>query len=371
MGKNVLCTTNILEMRLEGSHGAASSLRNLLYVVGGKIPSMPLRTAECYNPLINTWTDIPPRSYLGDMIYACGGNNGKVSHHRVECYDILTSKWITCPNMSYNLEAAQRQRIVFIVYNDKSNNNGTFRPKRSAVVSDAPFVKLSICFTYLFFGKQLSIVNASSCNCDNILNDDSILEFCSFMLDLQSSAFTLRYLFNTNLLTWKKNKFKIIQCRKDHDCDFADPSLSISMEAKIRLQLVKKRDVARLKNRYNRLQLIFVYYYLCSVLSLAIAFCASSARWLAPIALKTPIAFPPPTPSAATTSANGRFLRCGLAPQIVFGLAGTPPQSRSHIDVEVISNIVTSKDPVLAERSVQTTNPEREQFRKYCSIKLG
>uniref|UniRef100_A0A1B0GDU5 Kelch-like protein diablo n=1 Tax=Glossina morsitans morsitans TaxID=37546 RepID=A0A1B0GDU5_GLOMM len=103
-------------MRLERSHAAASSLRNLLYVVGGKIPSMPLHSAECYNPLTNAWTDIPPMSVkrynfgisiLGDMIYACGGNNGKVPHHRVECYDILTSKWITCPNMNSNLEGAR------------------------------------------------------------------------------------------------------------------------------------------------------------------------------------------------------------------------------------------------------------------------
>ncbi|XP_037892146.1 kelch-like protein 17 [Glossina fuscipes] len=104
-------------MRLERSHAEASSLCNLLYVVGGKVPSVqPLHSAECYNPLINTWTNIPAArvkrynfgiSILGYMIYACGGNDGEISHHRVECYDILTSKWITCPNMNSNLEGAR------------------------------------------------------------------------------------------------------------------------------------------------------------------------------------------------------------------------------------------------------------------------
>uniref|UniRef100_A0A1A9V2K1 Kelch-like protein diablo n=1 Tax=Glossina austeni TaxID=7395 RepID=A0A1A9V2K1_GLOAU len=112
-------------MRVERSHVAACSLRNLLYVVGGKIPSMSLNSAECYNPLINAWTDIPPMSVkrynfgisiIGDMIYACGGNSGKSPHHSVECYDILTSKWITCPNMNSNLEGARAAKSDNCIY---------------------------------------------------------------------------------------------------------------------------------------------------------------------------------------------------------------------------------------------------------------
>uniref|UniRef100_A0A1A9X443 Kelch-like protein diablo n=1 Tax=Glossina brevipalpis TaxID=37001 RepID=A0A1A9X443_9MUSC len=103
-------------MHLKRSHAGASSSHNLLYAVGGKTSSTSLNNAECYNPLTNTWTDIPPMSVkrynfgisnVGDMIYVCGGNNEKVPHHRVECYDILTSKWITCPNMISNLEGVR------------------------------------------------------------------------------------------------------------------------------------------------------------------------------------------------------------------------------------------------------------------------
>ncbi|XP_049283814.1 kelch-like protein 17 [Anopheles funestus] len=91
------------------SRAGVTSLRKLLYVVGGYDGENDLATAECYNPLTNEWTNITPmgtkRSCLGTcafdgLLYVCGGYDGASCLSSVERYDPLTGVWTSCPAMS-------------------------------------------------------------------------------------------------------------------------------------------------------------------------------------------------------------------------------------------------------------------------------
>lgn len=68
-----------------------------------------LSTAECYNPMTNTWQYITPmgtkRSCLGicsfdGLIYVGGGYDGASCLSSFERYDTLTGVWSSCPTMS-------------------------------------------------------------------------------------------------------------------------------------------------------------------------------------------------------------------------------------------------------------------------------
>lgn len=68
-----------------------------------------LSTAECYNPMTNTWQYITPlgskRSCLGicsfdGLIYIGGGYDGASCLSSFERYDTLTGVWSSCPTMN-------------------------------------------------------------------------------------------------------------------------------------------------------------------------------------------------------------------------------------------------------------------------------
>lgn len=67
-----------------------------------------LSTAECYNPMTNTWQYITPmgtkRSCLGicsfdGLLYVGGGYDGASCLSSFERYDTLTGVWSSCPTM--------------------------------------------------------------------------------------------------------------------------------------------------------------------------------------------------------------------------------------------------------------------------------
>lgn len=91
------------------SRSGVTSLRKLLYVVGGYDGVTDLASAECYNPLTNKWSNITPmgtkRSCLGicafdGLLYVCGGYDGASCLSSMERYDPLTGVWSSCPTMS-------------------------------------------------------------------------------------------------------------------------------------------------------------------------------------------------------------------------------------------------------------------------------
>uniref|UniRef100_A0A3Q1GD55 Kelch like family member 10 n=1 Tax=Acanthochromis polyacanthus TaxID=80966 RepID=A0A3Q1GD55_9TELE len=81
----------------------------VLSQVGGSDGSNHLRTAEAYNPLTNTWTEVSsminPRSNFGievldRRIFAVGGFTGFTNTCKVEYYDITTNEWTEAHDMN-------------------------------------------------------------------------------------------------------------------------------------------------------------------------------------------------------------------------------------------------------------------------------
>lgn len=123
-------------MRHRKLHAGVTASHNLLFVVGGKDRhNYATKTAQSYNPLNNTWTDIPSMAVkhydfgicsVNGLIYACGGHDGSAVHNYVESYDILTSKWSSCPVMiskSENVRAAILNNSIYCIGNVGSETN--------------------------------------------------------------------------------------------------------------------------------------------------------------------------------------------------------------------------------------------------------
>ncbi|KAL9917527.1 kelch-like protein 7 isoform 1-T2 [Glossina fuscipes fuscipes] len=119
---NCVCMARMKQRRCQAG---VTSWHNLLYVVGGKDQNNSLKTAECYNPLTNAWTNIPSMAAkhcnfgicsMYGLIYACGGHDGCSIHNYVECYDTLTSKWISCPAMKCSLDNTHASALDNCIY---------------------------------------------------------------------------------------------------------------------------------------------------------------------------------------------------------------------------------------------------------------
>lgn len=77
-------------------------LGDYLYAVGGFDDSLPLQSAERYNPHTNTWSVVSNMNCcrggvgvctMGRMIWAVGGHDGGSYLNTVEFYDIQTDSW--------------------------------------------------------------------------------------------------------------------------------------------------------------------------------------------------------------------------------------------------------------------------------------
>uniref|UniRef100_A0A1A9V6G7 Kelch-like protein diablo n=1 Tax=Glossina austeni TaxID=7395 RepID=A0A1A9V6G7_GLOAU len=123
-------------MRHRKLHAGVTASHNLLFVIGGKDRhNYATKTGQSYNPLNNTWTDIPSMAVkhynfgicsVNGLIYACGGHDGAAVHNYVESYDILTSKWSSCPVMiskSENVRAAILDNCIYCIGNVGSETN--------------------------------------------------------------------------------------------------------------------------------------------------------------------------------------------------------------------------------------------------------
>lgn len=83
-------------------------LGNNLYAVGGFDDSLPLQSAERYNPQTNTWSIISNMNCcrggvgvctMGRMVWAIGGHDGSSYLNTVEYYDIQTNTWQSVASM--------------------------------------------------------------------------------------------------------------------------------------------------------------------------------------------------------------------------------------------------------------------------------
>jgi len=67
-----------------------------------------LKSVECYNPILNTWTLVAEMSECrkgvsiavsGGVMYAIGGSNGSVCHKSVEAYTQSSGVWTSIADM--------------------------------------------------------------------------------------------------------------------------------------------------------------------------------------------------------------------------------------------------------------------------------
>jgi N-acetylneuraminic acid mutarotase len=77
-------------------------LGGVLYAVGGFDDSLPLQSAEVYNPQTDTWSAISNMNCcrggvgvctMGRMVWAVGGHDGGSYLNTVEYYDLQTNTW--------------------------------------------------------------------------------------------------------------------------------------------------------------------------------------------------------------------------------------------------------------------------------------
>uniref|UniRef100_A0A8C5GQ60 Kelch-like protein 10 n=1 Tax=Gouania willdenowi TaxID=441366 RepID=A0A8C5GQ60_GOUWI len=75
-----------------------------IFAVGGSDGSRYLRSAEAYDPVTNTWYDVPEMvhrhivAYMGH-IFAVGGSDGFRDLRSAEAYDPVTNTWYNVPEM--------------------------------------------------------------------------------------------------------------------------------------------------------------------------------------------------------------------------------------------------------------------------------
>uniref|UniRef100_A0A1A9W147 Kelch-like protein diablo n=1 Tax=Glossina brevipalpis TaxID=37001 RepID=A0A1A9W147_9MUSC len=97
----LLTVSSMIERRLDLS---TITLNGFAYSIGGcdSLSSLHLRTAECYDPIMNQWTQIAPMQIghcnhracaYNDLIYVIGGRDNST----VEYYNPIADKWYNCP----------------------------------------------------------------------------------------------------------------------------------------------------------------------------------------------------------------------------------------------------------------------------------
>uniref|UniRef100_A0A8C5DF04 Uncharacterized protein n=1 Tax=Gouania willdenowi TaxID=441366 RepID=A0A8C5DF04_GOUWI len=104
---NINQWTFIASMNLGRSYASCTTLNNKIYICGGW-SNGAMNTAEYYNPDTNQWTLITPMgthryklgviAYMGH-IFAVGGNDGSRRRRSAEAYDPVTNTWYNVPKM--------------------------------------------------------------------------------------------------------------------------------------------------------------------------------------------------------------------------------------------------------------------------------
>ncbi|XP_060879023.1 ring canal kelch homolog isoform X2 [Metopolophium dirhodum] len=99
----------IANMSTKRSNLGVGVLNGLLYAVGGSNnDSMQLKSVECYDPSLDTWTPVAEMSTcrsdvsvggMDDVLYAIGGKNGDRCLSSVEAYEPSTGVWTSIANM--------------------------------------------------------------------------------------------------------------------------------------------------------------------------------------------------------------------------------------------------------------------------------
>uniref|UniRef100_A0A8C5GUF0 BACK domain-containing protein n=1 Tax=Gouania willdenowi TaxID=441366 RepID=A0A8C5GUF0_GOUWI len=99
--------TFIASMNEERRNASCTTLNNKIYICGGR-SNRVLNTAEYYNPDTNQWTLITPMgtprcglgvvTYMGH-IFAVGGSYGPIDLRSAEAYDPVTNTWYDVPEM--------------------------------------------------------------------------------------------------------------------------------------------------------------------------------------------------------------------------------------------------------------------------------
>ena len=83
---------------------AVVNLNGLIFVIGGVSFSANLSSVECYNPQLDSWTEMPPLKYckgqvagtvLNGCIYVIGGSDDHLREglKTVEKYNPITNDW--------------------------------------------------------------------------------------------------------------------------------------------------------------------------------------------------------------------------------------------------------------------------------------
>uniref|UniRef100_A0A8C5GRP0 BACK domain-containing protein n=1 Tax=Gouania willdenowi TaxID=441366 RepID=A0A8C5GRP0_GOUWI len=123
---NINQWTFIASMNEERRDASCTTLNNKIYICGGR-SNRVLNTAEYYNPDTNQWTLITPmgtlRCGLGVVaymshIFAVGGSDGSRHQRSAEAYDPVTNTWYDVPEMVHThsyFDIAVMNKKIFVV----------------------------------------------------------------------------------------------------------------------------------------------------------------------------------------------------------------------------------------------------------------
>uniref|UniRef100_A0A8C5GIM3 BACK domain-containing protein n=1 Tax=Gouania willdenowi TaxID=441366 RepID=A0A8C5GIM3_GOUWI len=123
---NINQWTFIASMNFGRSYASCTTLNNKIYICGGMNNNV-LNTAEYYNPDTNQWTLITPMrthryklgvvAYMGH-IFAVGGSDGFRDLRSAEAYDPVTNTWYDVPEMVHRhsyFDIAVMNKKIFVV----------------------------------------------------------------------------------------------------------------------------------------------------------------------------------------------------------------------------------------------------------------
>uniref|UniRef100_A0A8C5DEH3 Kelch like family member 10 n=1 Tax=Gouania willdenowi TaxID=441366 RepID=A0A8C5DEH3_GOUWI len=114
--------TFIASMNEERIYASCTTLNNKIYICGG-CSNRVLNTAEYYNPDTNQWTLITPMgthrcglgvvAYMGH-IFAVGGCDGSRDQRSAEAYDPVTNTWYNVPEMRIYASCTTLNNKIYI-----------------------------------------------------------------------------------------------------------------------------------------------------------------------------------------------------------------------------------------------------------------
>ncbi|CAH1712397.1 unnamed protein product [Aphis gossypii] len=97
-------------MSIKRSHHGVGVLNNLLYAVGGSDDHKNLKSVECYNPCLDTWTPVAKMSeyrygcgigVMEGVLYAIGGKNNSNCLKSVEAFTPSSGVWTKIADMHF------------------------------------------------------------------------------------------------------------------------------------------------------------------------------------------------------------------------------------------------------------------------------